>query len=348
MAIPLRVAATLLGVMLGAVMTAWPATAQQYLWQTNAAGDDVHVVDVAARVVVKRIVVGSDPHGIAAPDDGRVVYISVEAKGRDNGELIWVDPRGYGILHRMTICREPHAIATTPDGRWVYVPCRDGRYWVVDAAARAVVKKIETGGRPHNVLISRDGRYAYLSPMGRPRRVTIVEIPAGHRVIGAIPFSGSLRPPTLSADNTRYFQHIDGLNGFEVADIAARKTVAIVRHRRKLGRDTLVSPFGPDDFHRCHGLAIRPDQTEIWSICGEAANVHSLTTSDFPEIGSLELVDDGYWLTFTPDSKYAFIAIRDADKVAMVDTRDKTVIALIDVRRAPKRNLVINVDNGPS
>ncbi len=334
---------------IGMLMRASPAEAQQYLWQTNAAGDDVHVIDVATRTVVQRIVVGPEPHGIAAPRDRRVVYVSVEANDRDKGELVWIDPRRYEILHRMTICREPHAIATTPDGRWVYVPCRNGRYWVVDTASKTVAKEIETGGRPHNVRISRNGKHAYLSPMGEPQQVTIVDILAGHRVIGEIPFSGSLRPPALSADEDRYFQHIDGLNGFEVADIASRKTIATVHHGKRLGWFKLIDRIGwldLDGAHRCHGLSIRPDQSEIWSICGKNANVHSLTDQNYPEIASLEFLDDGYWLTFTPDSRYAFIAIPDADKVVMVDADGKTTVAVISVGRAPARNLVIDMDTG--
>jgi hypothetical protein len=102
---------------------------------------------------------------------------------------------------RSTICREPHALATTPDARWLYVPCRDGRYWVVDGLTGTVTKQIKTGGRPHNTQISTDGRWAFLSPMGGTHDAFIVDIAAGHQVSGRIRFGGSLRPSTLSADN---------------------------------------------------------------------------------------------------------------------------------------------------
>ena len=82
---------------------------------------------------MQRLVVGPEPHGIAAPADARVVYVTLEANGRARGELLWIDPRAYEVQHRMELCREPHALATTPDGRWIYVPCRDEHYWVVDA-----------------------------------------------------------------------------------------------------------------------------------------------------------------------------------------------------------------------
>jgi YVTN family beta-propeller protein len=322
------------------------ALARQFLWQTNGSGNDVHVIDVETRKVVRRIVVGPEPHGIAAPEDARVVYISIEANGQDQGALIWVDPRSYRITGRMAVCREPHAIATTPDGRWVYVPCRDGHYAVVDAAQQRIVKRIRTGGRPHNVRISPDGRYAYLSPMGSPRRVTIVDIAAGHRVSGTIAFSASVRPSALAADNGRFYQHIDGLNGFEVADIPSRRVIARVRHAKRLGWFLVSGQLGwldLDGLHRCHGLAVRPGLREIWSVCGRSVNVHSLIGSGHPEIATVALVNDGYWLTFTPDGAQAFVALHRANKVAVVDAKSKVVAAYIEVGKGPARNLVVTL-----
>jgi len=129
--------------------------AEPLLWQTSSEGDDIQVFDLESRKLVRRIVVGPEPHGIAAPADARVVYVALEANGRARGELLWIDPREYRVEHRMEICREPHALAATPDGRWLYVPCRDEHYWVVDAEERKVVDRIHTGGRPRAPALPR-------------------------------------------------------------------------------------------------------------------------------------------------------------------------------------------------
>ena len=123
---------------LATVASIGSASAGAFLWQTSSEGDDIHVFDLESRKLVRRLVVGPEPHGIAAPADARVVYVTLEANDRPRGELLWIDPHAYRIRHRMEICREPHAIATTPDGRWIYVPCRDEHYWVVDAERREV------------------------------------------------------------------------------------------------------------------------------------------------------------------------------------------------------------------
>jgi hypothetical protein len=340
-------AAGLLPASAGPAAEARPAAKAQ-LWQTSSEGDDIHVFDLDSRKLVQRLVVGPEPHGIAAPADAHVVYVTVEANGRDRGELLWIDPRAYSVLHRMQICPEPHALATTPDGRWIYVPCRDEHYWVVDAERREVVTRIRTGGRPHNVQISRDGRLALLSPMGGAARVTIVDIEDGHRVLGEIPFAGSLRPSALSLDG-RLFQHVDGLNGFQVADVKRREVVAAIEHRTPLGW-LRVHPklgwLGRSGLQRCHGLAIRPGEREIWSACGASVTIHDITGSSHPELARVPLACKAYWLTFSPDGRFAFVALSGLNEVAIVDADSRQVVAHLAAGDAPKRNLVI--DLGPT
>ncbi len=313
------------------------AGSRQLLWQTNAYGNDVHIIDIETRKVVKHLVVGPQPHGIAASDDGSVVFIAIENFKSPTGELVMIDPRTYEITHRMEIGPKPNQLACTPDGRFVYVPCNDGHYWVIDARKKKVVTKIKTGGRPHNTKCSRDGKLMYLSPMGSPKRVTIVDVEAGHKVVGEIPYSNSVRPPALAPDGKRHYQNIDGLIGFEVSDTATRKVIARIEHQIPKGYAGKKS--------RCHGLAIRPDQKEIWSCNVEhrTVHVHSLTDEAFPEIAAVSMIGRVYWLCFSPDSKLAFVAVRSNRKVCVVDAQTKEVLGHIEVGDNPKRNLVVTV-----
>jgi len=193
-----------------------PAAAQLELWQTNPRGDDIHVFDVETRRLLLRIVVGLEPHGLAAPRDAGVVYVTLEANGRPRGELLWIDPRSYRFRHRMELCREPHAIAT-------------------------------------------------------------------------------------------------------------------VEHRVPLGWFLLHPQAGWEGLQRCHGLAICPDQTDVWSVCGAGVTVHDPGEPGFEELAHVLLEYSGYWITFSPDSRFAFVAHLDAGD-------------------GPKRNLVIDrarVPRGP-
>ncbi|MBP89330.1 MAG: hypothetical protein CMJ64_21890 [Planctomycetaceae bacterium] len=318
----------------------FPETAEadkQFLWVTNAYGNDVHVIDVATHKVVKRIEVGPQPHGIAAPDDAHVVHIAIENFKGPTGELLWVDPYTYETKHRLEIGPKPNQLACTPDGGWIYVPCNDGMYWVIDGKEKKVVTKIRTGGRPHNTQASRDGKLMYLSPMGSPKKVTIVDVNAGHKVIGTIPFDNVVRPPALAPDGKRLYQNIDGLLGFQAADTDTREVFATVKHN--------IPKELRDKGSRCHGLAVRPDQKEIWScnVEHQLVHIHDLTRDDFPEITALPMIGKIYWLCFTPDSKYAYISVRSERKVCVVDTQTKETITHIEVGDTPKRNLVLTL-----
>lgn len=319
--------------------------ARELLWQTNACGDDIHVIDVQTGERTK-IVVGPEPHGLAATADGRTVFATIEASDRQTGDLVWIDTATLKVTRRTPICLEPHALAATPDGQWLYIPCRDGHYWVVDGRTGRVVKQINTGGRPHNTLISRDGRWAFLSPMGGVDQGFVIDIAADHRVAKRIQFADSLRPSAISADGRYLLQQVDGLNGFQVADVERGSVTATIEHAKPL--DGLYLPLlthlgrlGPDGFARCHGLGIRPDQTEVWSVCADRITVHAFIPPAFPEIASIALPAKGYWITFSPDGSRAFVALSEANGVAVVDTQAKHVVTLIDAGHGPKRNLVI-------
>lgn len=322
------------------------AQGKQFLWQTNSEGNDIHIFDVDGFALQRRLVVGAEPHGIAAPDDVHVIYVSLESSHLDHGELLWINPRSLTIEYRINVGPQPQAIATTPDGRWVYVPCKDQHYWVIDAEARKVVAKIYTGGRPHNTQASRDGRYMFLSPKGAPQGVTVVDVQAQHKVVGFIPYSESVRPSALSADGRLLFQQVDGLNGFEVADVRQRKVIATVEHSSKLGWFIPIKRLGYitlEGIKRCHGLALRPDQTEIWSTCAENLVVHSIRDPSYPETHLMELEGKGYWISFSPDSRYAFVALYNRNEVVVIDAVNKQVIRHLSVGNEPKRNIVLEI-----
>lgn len=313
------------------------AEAQRQLWVTNAYGNDVHVFDVDTLELIRRIEVGPNPHGISATADGKTVHVALENFGGEEGELIWIDAPTGKILHSIKIGPRPNENECTPDGKWIYIPCDDGHYWVVDGEKREVVTRIETGGRPHNTVISPDGKRMYLSPMGTPKRVTIVDIEAGHKVIAEIPFDSVTRPPAISPDEKYFFQNIDGLIGFQVADIAERKVVRTVEH--KLADDKKDVPS------RSHGLCVRPDQKEIWSCNVEhnTVHVHELTSGEYKEIAAIAMPGRIYWVSFTPDSKYGFVSVRSKRQVAVVDCETKEIVKLLDAGTEPKRTQVIDV-----
>jgi hypothetical protein len=327
------------------LIAAGHAQAKDLLWQTNAGGDDIHIYDFSTGVLVRRLIVGANPHGLATTPSLDTVFVSLERNGQDAGLLLWINKRTLEIDFQLEVGPEPHAIAVTPDGKWVYVPCRDGNYWVIDSEKRIIAAKIHTGGRPHNTTASPNGEFVYLSPMGDPKSVSVVAPHLDHKIVGSFQFSNSVRPPAISEQKGHFFQHVDGLNGFEVADLISRERVARIEHITNLGLPIVPQMLGFlswTGFNRCHGLAVRPGDQEIWSICGRFASIHALDSIEFNEISSIELPGRGYWLTFSPDGRFVFIALSERSEVAMFDTETRNLVRLLPAGRKPKRNLVIS------
>lgn len=182
--------------------------------------------------------------------------------------------------------------------------------------------------------------------------MTVVDVESGHERVGEIAFAGSVRPSALSRDG-RLFQHVDGLNGFQVAHVGRREVVATVEHDTPLGWllvHARLGWLGPSGLQRCHGLAIRPDQREIWSACGASVTIHDITDSSHRELARVPLGSKAYWLTFSPDGRWALVALSGANQVAVVDTASREVVARLPTGPGPKRNLVIEVPAaaGPS
>lgn len=308
---------------------------RQKLYITNSAGNDVTIVDVATNKVLATVEVGPHPHGIAVPASQDLVLISIE--GGKVGELVYLDPFTDKVSKRINIGPAPNQLAVTPNGKWAYIPVNDGHYDVVDVPAGKIVERIFTGGRPHNTLCSVDGRRMYLAPMGNPKKVSIADV-STHKIIAEIPFSNVVRPVAVTKDEKRLFAEVDGLVGIEMADVPSRKMIVRVaaelsdEHKKKVGS-------------RSHGLAIRPDEKEIWECDVEHMEVHvyDITGPAPKQTAAIPMGGQVYWLTFSPDGKMAYVSVRSRNETAVVDTATKQIVARVPAGKEPKRLLVVTL-----
>jgi YVTN family beta-propeller protein len=323
------------------LVTVLPAAAQepaknirQKLYITNSQGDDVTVADLATNKPIGRIVVGPHPHGIAAPKSQDFILVTIE--GGKVGELVWIDPHTDTVIHRMECGPAPNALSVTPDGKFAYVPCSNGSFEVIDVAARKIVERIQTGGRPHNTVCSADGKHMYLAPMGDVKKVLIADT-STHKVIGEIPFGNVVRPIAISADEKYFFAQVDGLIGFEMADIAERKVIHRVTDMLTEEQKSIPS--------RSHGIGVRPDQKELWEcdLAHSTVHVFDLTAATPKQIAAIPMGGHVYWLTFSPDGKFCYVSVLSKNEAAVVDTATKEIVARIPVGKEPKRLLAVTV-----
>ncbi len=326
---------------------------RQKLYILSSHGDDMTVVDVASNEIIKTVKVGLEPHGIAAPKAEDVLWVATEG----DRTLTAVDPIKDEVIAKYPIFgRRPNEIEITSDGRYIYLPALgDGVYEVFDTVQKKIIARIPTDGYPHNVVVSPDDRYMYLSPYDRGKtpaekvaaqgwptslnkKIYIVDTRT-HTVVDTIPTGNTPRPIVLSKDGKRLYVNTDDFMGFLVLDIPGRKVLRHVAYDLTAEEKAIAS--------RSHGIGITPDQREVWSTDTNHSLVHVFdNTKDPPrQIARVGTGKIPYWMVFTPDGKTVYIANTGDDTVSVIDVAAKEERTRIQVGKgkAPKRMLVLTV-----
>jgi DNA-binding beta-propeller fold protein YncE len=203
-------------------------------------------------------------------------------------------------------------LAISPDGKLLYVPSLEGPHWnVIDAATGNAIAKVVTNSGAHNTIYGLDGAFVYLAGLKSP--FLNVADPRTHTVAKRVgPFGNVIRPFTVNGRQTMCFVNVNDLLGFEVGDIRSGK----VLHRVE------VHGFakGPVKRHGCpsHGIAITPDDSEVWLADAANSRVHIFDARVMPpkQVASVELRDQPGWVAFSLDGKYAYPSTGDVIEAA--------------------------------
>lgn len=324
--------------MVGLLLVAAPLPAQTgtvRIIQTNAAGDNVHLIDPVTQKVVGEIPGIPIAHGVTSHPDGSVLYFSNEV----DRTLDLVPARALRVTERIPLSGRPNNVAITPDGLKVYVAIRaePGYVDVIDLAVRRVVKSIPTAGGVHNVYVTPDGRHAVAGMIGA-RTLTVIDV-ATDAPLWSMEFDGGVRPMVFErkADGStrRIFVQISDFHGFYVVDFEKREVVAKVKMPdlpiTRVDNDGLQGSPG-------HGLAVSPDGKTLWSTSKPTNHVYAWSLPDLRFLGGGAVGSHPDWLTMTPDGRYLYSANAGSNDVSAIDTRAMKEVARIRVGQVPKRN----------
>jgi len=142
------------------------------------------------------------------------------------------------------------------------------------------------------------------------------------RLIG--PFSDVVRPFTINGRQTLVFANVNGLLGFEVADLQSGRMVWRVP----------VKGYTPGwvRLHSTpsHGIALSPDEKQVWVVDAANRRVHLFDATVMPprQVTSILLRDQPGWVTFSIDGRYAYPSTGD-----VIDTHTRTIIARLTDER---------------
>src|SRR5207247_7834021 len=127
----------------------------------------------------------------------------------------------------------------------------------------------------HNTICGLGGSRAYLAGLKSP--LLFVADTKTYKVTDKVgPFSAAIRPFTINGAQTLCFVNVNELLGFEVGDLKTGKML----HRVEVSGFTK----GPVKRHGCpsHGIALTPDERELWLADGFNNAVHIFDARAMP------------------------------------------------------------------
>jgi len=223
------------------------------------------------------------------------IYVStIESLQRidlSTDKLVWEKPFEGGC-DRMAI---------SPDGRTMYLPSFENTFWnVVDCATGQIIKKVTVNKRAHNTIYGQLGQQVYLDDIASPW--LHVADAKKHEIVNKIgPFANFVRPFTINGKESLVYVTVDSLLGFEVGDLSTGKKLA---HVEVEGWN-----MGPVRRHGnpSHGIALTPDEKEIWLADGHNMRVHVFNAvPPYQQLTTIPVQDMPGWITFSIDGRYAY------------------------------------------
>ena len=180
--------------------------------------------------------------------------------------------------------------AITPDGKKLYVPTGwwtgEGlsEWFVVDAATGEVGKHLPVKKNAHNTVMGLDGKFVYC---GFETSLMVVRTADDEVVKTIAPIGESgVFPFTVNGRGTLAFVCLGKHVGFDVADLQSGQ----VLHRVLAGDGNIT--------HRTHGVALTPDERELWISDQDGKRLYIFDATQMPprETGHVDLSIGGAWL----------------------------------------------------
>jgi YVTN family beta-propeller protein len=321
-----------------------PGSAQNVrIVQTNSRTDTVHLIDPATQSIVAEIKGIPVNHGAAAAPDGSRLYVSSEG----TFTLDVVDTGDFSIIAEVPLSGRPNNIAIGKDGRYVYVGIMQdpGGVDVVDTTTLEMVRHIETGARVHNAYVTADGKHLVLSMFTGPNNLAVYSTETEQLEFAMYPPRDDtdlegIRPIAFEnnpdGSTKRMFVQITDLHGFAVVDFATHTETQVI-----MLPEIPEDERDPGPFTRApsHGLGVAPDGKTLWVTSRVNSRAYAYSLPDLQLLGEVGVGSHPDWVTFTPDSRFAYVANGNSNDVSVIDVAALKEVVRLPVGEAPKRNI---------
>lgn len=260
---------------------------QRYLYVFRLSAVDVYDIDNDHKQVRSiRLPAGIERiWGAVAHAESRRLYISYH--GRDAQRRFETGMLAYDLVTEEIVWKklyEPFvdSPAVTPDGKTLYLSSGEatdrGDFWfVLDAENGAVKDKIYVHQGTHNTIVGLSGERVYMGSVRYPY-LAIADTATNEVVQEVGPFSAGIRPFTVNGKETLAFVNINQHLGFEVGDIATGEVLYTI------GVPGYPEAKWKNELHvQSHGVALSPDETEVWVVDGFNKSLHIFDVTGLPD-----------------------------------------------------------------
>ncbi|HKY22439.1 MAG TPA: hypothetical protein VJM31_14585 [Vicinamibacterales bacterium] len=254
--------------------------------------------------------------GIAASASARTLFVStvkrLAAIDLSTEKIVWEKTYDGHCCDR---------IALSPDGSTIYAPALGAPKWyVINAQDGALLSTIDVVGWPRQAIFSRDGAQAFLVAWESPV-LSIVDTKARKIVREVGPFTNFVCPFTINGRASQVFANVDGLVGFEVADLQTGLVldrVVIEGYQMEL-----AAKFECPS----HGIALTFDESELWVADGVDNRLHVFDAKIYPPVSSttVEVRAQPRWILFSLDGRYVYPSSGD-----VIDRASRKVVATLE------------------
>jgi YVTN family beta-propeller protein len=130
-----------------------------YAYVTNQLSSNVGVIDLATQAQVTTIPVSGDPFRVALSPDGASLFVTGNADS-----LFIVDVASRAIVARLAVGLDANGLVADYTGTRLYVSNQsDGTVAEVDLTTNTVVRALEVGGHPQELVLSPGGTLLFVA-----------------------------------------------------------------------------------------------------------------------------------------------------------------------------------------
>ncbi len=238
------------------------------------------------------------------------------------------------------------------------------------ASSGSRVGEVQVGETPHEVVLSRDGRYAYVSDNGvlwmdydgpGGNTISIIDLSTRRRA-GVLPLGKFRRPHGLALDPTssRAFVTAENPDRLVLVDLDAR---AVIKDFDNGGSDPHMVTFGIDGewayvsntasgtvgaVHAAsgklrlvevgkgpQGSLLSLDGSILWVTCRDEGSIDIIDTQAKAKVGTIKTGPGVNRVVATPDEKLLVYSLQSGEAVGIADIAAETEIAQIPLGGQP-------------